>query len=830
MELPIAQALHQGIVAHKKGKLEEAERVYQAILLSQPAHPDANHNLGVLAISVGKADVALPFFKTALEANPKVEQFWLSYIDALIKERQFDSATKVIEQAKMWSVGGEKLGALMEQLLTKDEKAVISDLNPPQELQNSLIELYQRGQYHDAEKLALSITQDFPKYQFAWKVLGVVLGATGRRSEAVDAYQTAIRLSPQDAEAFSHLGVTFTGLGRLEEAEGSYNKAIALNPRYAEAHFNMGSMLSDLGRLDEAEKSYNQAIALKADYAAAHYNLGNELKKMGRLDEAAASYNRAIASKPNFAKAHCSLANTLIDLERLEEAIASYLEAIRLKPDFAEAYVNLGLSLRYTRFKVSNRKLYPPLSHLLTIGNFIRPGYLAGCIVSLLKHDPLLKDLLIKKNNVKNLTDATSIIVNLDKLPLLHQLMRICPLPDLELEGFFVKMRRFLLVNLYGVKESPETVFFLSTLALQCFVNEYIYVERHDETQLLDKLEAEIVQAMKRSEQSEAIKILCIACYRPLHKFDWCHKLLIVDQLRDVKRRLIEEPLEEIIIGRDIGVSDLISDSVSRKVRDMYEENPFPRWVKPAVLPKTISISQMCYASNLRLHSQSIQTVVAPAILIAGCGTGQHSIETATRYSNCHVTAIDLSLASLAYAKRKTAELGLTNLEYLQADILRLAKLEQQFDIVEVSGVLHHMNEPMAGWRVLVDLLRPGGLMKIGLYSELARSDFVEIRKEIALSEIGTSEREIREFRQSLACSRDEKYKRLTSFQEFFSLSELRDLIFHVQEHRFTLPQIKNSLEELELKFCGFTNQEVIRRFRERYGKEADIYSLDLWN
>ena len=87
MELTIEQALQQGVTAHKEGKLEEAERLYRTILQSQPLHPDANHNLGVLTVSVNKADVALPLFKTALEANPKIEQFWLSYIDALIKEK-----------------------------------------------------------------------------------------------------------------------------------------------------------------------------------------------------------------------------------------------------------------------------------------------------------------------------------------------------------------------------------------------------------------------------------------------------------------------------------------------------------------------------------------------------------------------------------------------------------------------------------------------------------------------------------------------------------------------------------------------------------------------
>ena len=116
MELTIEQALQQGVAAHNAGNLQEAERAYQAILQSQPKHPDSNHNLGLIAVFVNKTGAALPFFKTALEANPKIEQFWLSYIDALIKEKQFENAKKVLEQGKEQGVAGEKLNALEAQL------------------------------------------------------------------------------------------------------------------------------------------------------------------------------------------------------------------------------------------------------------------------------------------------------------------------------------------------------------------------------------------------------------------------------------------------------------------------------------------------------------------------------------------------------------------------------------------------------------------------------------------------------------------------------------------------------------------------------------------
>ena len=345
MELTIEQALQQGVAAHKEGNLKDAERLYRAILQSQPQHPDANHNLGILAVSESKSVEALPLFKTALEANPKIEKFWVSYIEALIKEKKFDSARQVLEQAKKQGVDRGILNSLKGQLSPKIEKLNFADI-PPQELRNILIAHYQKGRFSDAEKLSKEITQDFPRHCFAWKVLGAVLEATGRKSEAVDANQTAVELSPQDAAAHFNLGNTLKELGRLDEALASYINAIAWKPDFVEAHYNLGNMLKELGRLDEAEASYRQAIVLKPAFAEAHYNLGITLQELCRSDESEESYTQAIALKPDFVEAHFNLGNMLKELGRLNEAEASYRQAIALKPDYTEAYGNLGNTLK----------------------------------------------------------------------------------------------------------------------------------------------------------------------------------------------------------------------------------------------------------------------------------------------------------------------------------------------------------------------------------------------------------------------------------------------------------------------------------------------------
>ncbi len=106
---------------------------------------------------------------------------------------------------------------------------------------------------------------------------------------------------------------------------------------------------------------------------------------------------------------------------------------------------------------------------------------MAGSILNLLKHDPLIKDLLLEKNFAVSLNEAPSIIGSLDKLPLLHHLMRVCPLPELQFEELFVAMRSLLLKNLDKMEVSPELIYFLSTLSIHCFTNEYVYAETDEE-------------------------------------------------------------------------------------------------------------------------------------------------------------------------------------------------------------------------------------------------------------------------------------------------------------------------------------------------------------
>ena len=282
MEFKIEEALQQGVAAHKEGKLQQAEQLYRSVLQFQPTHPDANHNLGLLAVAVNKVEEALPLFKTALGANPQIEQFWLSYIEALIKQRKVIEARQIIEQAKKRGLNEAKLNFIETQAISGLQKQNVDKLIPPEEQLDIVLTLYQAQRLNEAETLAKSLTETFPEHPFGWKVLAAVLGQTGRNSEAEIANQKVVLLSPKDAEVHNNLGVTLKELDRLEEAEASLTRAITLKPDYAEAHFNLGYMLMELGRVEEAEACLGRAVEISPSYTQANNNL---LKCLYRQDK-----------------------------------------------------------------------------------------------------------------------------------------------------------------------------------------------------------------------------------------------------------------------------------------------------------------------------------------------------------------------------------------------------------------------------------------------------------------------------------------------------------------------------------------------------------------
>ena len=862
MELTLDQALQKGVEAHRAGNAQEADRYYTAILKANPKHPDANHNMGVLAVGIGKVQEALPFFKVALEANPNLAQYWLSYIDALIKLERIDEAKAVFDQAQSKGVTDERFVQIAQRLgLSGFKEPNAQELF--QDKLKSLLELYNQGKLQQVFNEAQELTKHYTKSLTLWNLMGASAAQTGKLDQAVLAFKKAAFLEPQNAQARYNMGKTLMEQGKLEAATEAFSKAVDLKPDYADAYNNMGIIFKEQGKLEEATEAFNKALSIKPDYAEAFNNAANTLKEQGKLEEAIEAYKKVLSLKPDYAEAFNNLGVTLKVQGKLEEAIEAYTKALSLKPDYADAYSNVGIILKeqgkreqaidaYTKalslkpdyaealnnlsnclmgvvFTKPNKPLQSTIVSLIDKKRYVRPNEIAKASISLLKFEPSLQKCL-QLGNDKAIQNPLDVISDLSRLSLLMKLMSVCPLPDLELEGLLKNLRSSILSNISSVKKaSPAFLSFQSALALQCFTNEYIYNYTAEEEKALRTLEKHVKKIFKNKEQPNPQMILVLASYKALNEYDWCKSLDVEEPLREVYTRQVEEPQKERDLKSNLPVLGEITDGISSKVRAQYEESPYPRWVNLQLNFKPVSISNVVDEIKLKLHDDKITEVSKPDILIAGCGTGQHSIGTATRFKSSNVLAVDLSLSSLAYAKRKTEELTFENIEYMQADILDLAKLNKRFDIIESIGVLHHMDNPMAGWKVLTECLKPGGLMRIGLYSELARKHIAKIRKEISKLDIGSSEPEMRSFRDEIIKSEKGHHKLIIESTDFYSMSTLKDLLFHVQEHRFTIPQIKDCLEKLGLKFCGFESKEIVSHFQQTNTDKEDLYDLNKW-
>jgi 2-polyprenyl-3-methyl-5-hydroxy-6-metoxy-1,4-benzoquinol methylase len=379
---------------------------------------------------------------------------------------------------------------------------------------------------------------------------------------------------------------------------------------------------------------------------------------------------------------------------------------------------------------------------------------------------------------------------------------------------------------------------FLCNLALQCFNNEFVYAVSEPEAAAVGAL-TEIVETQLRSLTALDEPLLrstaLLAMYRPLHTLGGVDTMMAATSLSTPAGTLLKTTVadvrEETGLRGTIRFLGAVRDGVSARVRAMYEENPYPRWLSldasvPAPAAQWVS-------AQLKGNHPSLPVPEAPRILVAGCGTGREAIALASEIRGAKVTAVDLSLSSLAYAKRKAKERGVANIEFGQADILELAGIPERFDIVCCVGVLHHMHDPQQGLQALCRLGRAGGLLRVGLYSARSRADLNLARALVREQGLPPTPSSIRAFRQYiLAQDAASPLRGLLRYRDFFSMSECRDMLFHVQDHEFSLPQIAQMLRDNGLTLLAVANPAppAILSYREMFPQDRMMADLEKWD
>jgi SAM-dependent methyltransferase/tetratricopeptide (TPR) repeat protein len=549
------------------------------------------------------------------------------------------------------------------------------------------------------------------------------------------------------------------------------------------------------GRINQAQEICLQILARDPAHVQGLNLLGLMAQASGDHRGAVKTFAKAIASDEVNAACHYNLGNSYQALGNRTKAIAHFSKALALGMDEkAVAFVLQSPVISTYVARIAGKRPLP----MTNVELFDTEGII-----------PLAKDLFFRCA------------------------MEATTLASVQLE-LLLGYTRAELLRLAG-KQSEDNdeidddiVAFASALAVQCFMNEYVYEQSGAESGLASGMRDRLLQDLASGAAISPITLAVVAAYYPLHAMPMAEALLRRNwpaTVAGLLRVQLREPLEEMGERTAIATLAPIKNSVSLEVMRQYEENPYPRWT---INPLNAFAADQARGRIIPGAEQQAQL----DILIAGCGTGLHAVQIAQVYPGARLLAVDISLPSLAYARRKTRELGLRNIEYAQADILELDTIDRTFDSIESVGVLHHLAEPTIGWRVLVSLLRPGGTMRIGLYSNLARRIIVEARARIAARGYRAAADDIRRCRQEII-REAEHWKMLVGARDFYSMSGCRDLLFNVMEHRFTIAEIAAFLNENDLSFLAFEpfdDPAVIERFHKKFPGVADEANLDQWS
>ncbi|MGY0560941.1 methyltransferase domain-containing protein [Luteimonas sp. A277] len=667
-----------------------------------------------------------------------------------------------------------------------------------------------------------------------------------RLQAAEQLYRQALVLVPDRVSLLVNLSAVLIGQGRTDEASALSQQALAIEPGHPDALEHLAACSQAKLDPEERLRRIEADLLRQPQDAGLHNQRGLLLHDMARPEEACASFSQALALDPDNPGTLSNRAMSLEALAQHERALEDYRQAVRASPDYDQAgygLINTALAIGYLPTTPD-----PGFEELLARAlerPWARPQSIAPLAQAWLKRSPDMARVLTDLDGLAagpgisdtRVAEASRVLAH---NRLLVALLQHAVVTDIELERLLTRLRAAFLAETMRPDPpngEPALAAFHCALAMQCFLNEYVYANDAREQAGFRDLAARLGNALSRRQPVPVRWITAVASYMPLHQVPGYEYLLEqpgIAAAGPVIRQQVAAPLQERQLAAAIPAITPIRDTVSVQVREQYEQNPYPRWNN---LPRhttrmglrTFLKSRVAGTLPARLPGADGKPVEA---LNAGCGTGQHPIDMVQRIESIKLLAVDLSLASLAYAKRMAGEMQLQNIEFAQADILELGSIDRRFDLIESTGVLHHLADPAQGLAVLCRLLRDDGVMRLALYSEHARQSVAACRRYIAERGYRSTPEDIRRCRAELmSLEPGDPRREAMKFTDFYSMSECRDLLFHVQEHRFNLPDLRILLQRMSLDFLGFELQPGdLDGFRRRFPDPADRSDLLAWD
>jgi tetratricopeptide (TPR) repeat protein/2-polyprenyl-3-methyl-5-hydroxy-6-metoxy-1,4-benzoquinol methylase len=813
---PAVAMIDEGNALEEQGRIAEAMARYDAAVQTDPQCARAHLNRGNILLARAEVDEARSAYQLAIACDPHYAAAHFNLGNLNYRAREFEHALRNYQVAI--DIRPEFADAFVA-------------------MANALDSLGRSAEAVQSYERALAFNPGYAEVHFN---LGMIAMGQGRHDDAKNALRRAIEIRPDNASAHYYLGRALHALGLSDEALESLRQCVRIEPAMHDAHYGIGFILQGLrpnSRPEEAVFSLRRAADIKPDFAQAHRLLGIVLSSLGQLDAAEASLRRALSIEPESTDILYDVAMILLSLGKSAEALPLIVRTLERAPTWTTKVAFVTCVAR-TRFTINDSQTRVALTSAISEA-WGAPYELCGPALSLIMLNEGIARCVRLANGSWRSRLPEAMLFGEDGLatlagdPLLLELLKAAPVASMEFERFLTCARHTLLESVSsGQAPDPSDIAalqFYAALSQQCFVNEYIFDCGDKERRAADACLSRLLSLVDANAVLPPFLLLAVAAYFPLYTLCEPSRLLAANApgpIDEVLSQQIREPLEEQALRVSISRLTSITGGISEVVREQYEQNPYPRWVRLPTCDQPLRFNDQLtrmlpFASFSPMPDDS-----TPEVLIAGCGTGSHSIFVAQRYRGAQVLAIDLSVSSICYAKRKTRELGITNIEYAQADILKLGEIAPTFDIIESVGVLHHLAEPFIGWRILLSRLRPGGFMRLGFYSEIARRRVVKAREIIAAHGYASTPDDIRRFRQDASV----ELQWLRDSGDFYSTSDCRDLLFHVQEHRLTLGQIETFLGESGLHFIGFVlDAGVLHQYRARFTDDLSRTNLRNW-
>jgi len=564
--------------------------------------------------------------------------------------------------------------------------------------------------------------------------------------------------------------------------------------------------------------------------------------KDGDVNAAGGLYRKACEAAKGHAGIPMVMADSLMARGYIKHALSARLTAYTWAPFEPNVRIALTRALAPMRFDKASQTVHDALVSLMDSAD-IGAQELSQPTLSLLKLEPALHSLIA----VRGRPERAARLVNSPSTKKLLEgrlwvtLLTRSIVADPDAEAVFRTLRQVFLeqVKAGRAPTEEEALRTWAVLALQAEMTAWAWpVTAAEEEQVAAIAE----QVSKAPPLSWTPEVVALALYGPL-----------LDSLRHLEAPMTGGPLAGLhhrLIGERQRLAHLeaaipsvaaAGSPTSERVRAQYDANPYPRWrtatLQPAApLAEVIGNLLPWYPPEER---ERLAAVERPQILVAGCGTGQHAIKVAHRYENGHVLAVDLSRRALAFAAMRAQDYSCANLSFAEADLLALAdsalvlpEPRGPYDLIECSGVLHHLEDPAAGLRALAGRLKPSGLMKLGLYSRRGRSAVAAAREALGSVPEVLDPAALRAARERLlALPPEHPAHGITEVLDFYDLNGVRDLLFHVQERDYDLNEVAALLEDCGLAFLGFELPDPItlRAFAKDNPDRAAIADLSAW-